>query len=146
MRESLHEWERDKEFEGAKCCGNIEEEAGGSGDGVPAICLWGSAVSALAASAKQGHLISCCLQEAAVCYRYCSCRRYYPEPPRSSISSILIGLHHTATSRHTHTHTDRNRFRHECAHEQRVCGCRPWHALRPNICSKKNANLHLVSS
>lgn len=96
---------------------------------------------AFSASAKQGHLISCCLQEAAVCYRYCSCRRYYPEPPRSSISSILIGLHHTATSRHTHTHSctraDRNRCRHKCARKQRVCGCTPWHALRLNICSKK---------
>lgn len=96
---------------------------------------------ALAVSAKQGHLISCCLQEAAVCYRYCSCRRYYPGPPRSSISSILIGLHHTATSRHTHTHSctraDRNRCRHKCARKQRVHRCRPWHTLRLNICSKK---------
>lgn len=59
-----------------------------------------SVVLVLAASAKQGHLISCCLQEGAVCY-CCFC---YSEPPVINLL-FLIGLHHTATCQHTRTHT-----------------------------------------
>lgn len=51
----------------------------------------------------------------AVCRKQLSAAAAATRSPWSSISSILIGLRHTAMRRHTHTHTDRNRRRHKCS-------------------------------
>lgn len=65
------------------------------------ICVWGAAALALAASAKQGHLISCCLQEAAVCCRFCC--RYYSAPLVINLLCFNWSAPHCDAPAHTFT-------------------------------------------
>lgn len=78
------------------------EERTSSGDEA-VIFLWGTAALALAASAKQGQLISCCLQEAAVCY-CCFCCRYYSEPLVINLLHFNWSVPHCDAPGHTYTH------------------------------------------
>jgi len=80
--------------------GEMEEEAASSGKGM--ICLGGSVVLVSAASAKHGHLISCCLQEAAVCYS----GPLVINLPRFNWSAPHCDA---CTNTHTHTHPDTDR-------------------------------------
>lgn len=81
-------------------CKKMEERTSSVDEAV--ICLWGAAALALAASAKQCQLISCCLQEAAVFC--CFCCRYYSEPLVINLLHFNWSAPHCDGPAHTHTH------------------------------------------
>lgn len=107
----LWEARQSSKIEKKVLCKKMEERTSSVDEAV--ICLWGAAALALAASAKQYQLISCCLQEAAVFC--CFCCRYYSEPLVINLLHFNWSAPHCDGPAHTHTHTDRNRRRHKCA-------------------------------